>query len=100
MLRFVTNSIPMISFKHKSNTRQIKIKTTRDLNERMSPWLQNIFGIKNPIVGFKVANSNDWLIQTSTMTLSPSMPTRRSSMARPSISLRPKINSKSLVILV
>lgn len=51
----------MISFRHKSSTRQIKIKSKRDLNERMSPWLQGIFGIKNPIVGFKVANSNLWV---------------------------------------
>lgn len=47
----------MISFRHKSNTKQIKIKSKRDLNERMSPWLQGIFGIKNPIVGFRVASS-------------------------------------------
>lgn len=48
----------MITFKHKSNAKQIKIKTKRELNERMSPWLQDLFGMKNPIVGFKVANSN------------------------------------------
>lgn len=100
MLRFVTNSIPMISFKHKSNTRQIKIKTTRDLNERMSPWLQNIFNIKNPIVGFKVANSKYDLIQISTMTLSHFTPIRRNSMARLSILLRLRINSKSHVSIV
>jgi hypothetical protein len=46
-----------ITFRHKSATKQIKIKTERELNERMSPWLQGIFSIKNPIVGFKVANS-------------------------------------------
>lgn len=47
----------MISFRYKSNTKQIKIKSKRDLNERMSPWLQGIFGIKNPIVGFRIFNS-------------------------------------------
>lgn len=47
----------MISFRYKSNTKQIKIKSKRDLNERMSPWLQGIFGIKNPIVGFRILNS-------------------------------------------
>ena len=26
----------------------------------MSPWLQGIFGIRNPIVGFKVPGSNLW----------------------------------------
>lgn len=49
----------MITFRHRSNSKQIKIKTERELNERMSPWLQGIFSIKNPIVGFKVPNSKE-----------------------------------------
>ena len=72
----------MISFRHKSNIRQIKIKTTRDLNERMSPWLQNIFAIKNPIVGFKVGNSTFLLIQINIMIQRLSTPAKRSSMGK------------------
>lgn len=48
----------MISFRHKSSIRQVKIKTKKDLAERMPPWLQQIFGMKNPVVGFKAAGSN------------------------------------------
>ena len=47
----------MISFKYKNHTKQIKIKTRRDVNERMPPWLQSLFGIRNPIVGFRFAGS-------------------------------------------
>ena len=64
----------MISFKYKSQVKQIKIKTKRDLHERMPPWLQNLFSIKNQIVGFKVHGSKLFLTQASTMTQIPFTP--------------------------
>ena len=64
----------MISFKYKSQVKQIKIKTKRELHERMPPWLQNLFSIKNQIVGFKVHGSKLSLTQASTMTQIPFTP--------------------------
>lgn len=53
----------MISFRHRSNVKRIKIKTHKRLDERMSFWLQKVFNIKNPIIGFKSIDSKFSLTQ-------------------------------------
>lgn len=58
----------MISFRHRSNVKRIKIKTNKRLDERMSGWLQKVFNIKSPIVGFKSQDSSSLHTQTSTTT--------------------------------
>ena len=62
----------MISFRHRSNVKRIKIKTHKKLDERMSFWLQKVFSIKNPIIGFKSIDSTSAATQTSTTTSRPS----------------------------
>ncbi len=47
----------MISFKFKSVTKRVKIKTNQKLDERMSHWLQKVFNFKNVIIGFKATDS-------------------------------------------
>ena len=47
----------MITFKHRSNSKRINIRTSKKLDERMSGWLQKVFGIKSQIIGFKSAES-------------------------------------------
>jgi hypothetical protein len=61
MLAKRPNKEKIIIFRYKSVTKQIKIKTRRALIERMSVWLQGIFGMKHPIVGFKVGNSMGYI---------------------------------------
>jgi hypothetical protein len=43
----------MISFRFKNQAKKVKIKTKQRLDERMSHWLQKVFGFKNQIIGFK-----------------------------------------------
>jgi hypothetical protein len=62
----------MISFRYKSNTKRIKIRTNKRLDERMSAWLQKVFGIKNQIIGFRSPDSAFPPMQTSTTTWRPS----------------------------
>ena len=47
----------MISFRFKSQVKKVKIKTQQKLDERMSHWLQKVFGFKNQIIGFKSQDS-------------------------------------------
>ena len=49
----------MISFRFKSQVKKVKIKTQQKLDERMSHWLQKVFGFKNQIIGFKSQDSNN-----------------------------------------
>jgi hypothetical protein len=49
----------MITFKHRSNSKRINIRTSKKLDERMSGWLQKVFSIKSQIIGFKSAESNN-----------------------------------------
>ena len=57
----------MIFFKYKSLVKQIKIKSKKNLEERMAPWLQEQFNIRNPIVGFKAGSIIYDSTQISTM---------------------------------
>lgn len=57
----------MIFFKYKSLVKQIKIKSKKNLEERMAPWLQEQFNIRNPIVGFKAASIIFYSTQINTM---------------------------------
>lgn len=84
----------MITFRHKSNAKQIKIKTKRELNERMSPWLQDLFDIKNPIVGFKVANSIYLIIETNITMLKPFTQIKTNFIIKSWILSKPMINSR------
>ena len=57
----------MITFKHRSNSKRINIRTSKKLDERMSNWLQKVFGMKNQIIGFKSIESNSPQIKINTM---------------------------------
>lgn len=61
----------MITFKHRSNSKRINIRTSKKLDERMSGWLQKVFGIKSQIIGFKSAESKMFSIQINTMMWRP-----------------------------
>lgn len=58
----------MITFKHKTNSKRINIRTSKKLDDRMSAWLQKVFNIKNQIIGFKSPESTSSNIQISTTT--------------------------------
>lgn len=62
----------MITFKHKSNSKRINIRTSKKLDERMSHWLQKVFAIKNQIIGFKSSDSTPHATQINTTMLRPS----------------------------
>lgn len=61
----------MITFKHKSNSKRINIRTSKKLDERMSHWLQKVFAIKNQIIGFK---SSDSIIDETQISITMSRP--------------------------